>query len=205
MIQQLEDESLEDYLERFIYTLHKSKYNDLWEDAVCTLFLKGISKDLLESLNLMAAGDISHKNFAQIGEMCKNYSRSRGKVANFFWGPFSWNIRGNVPSSGGATRVELGNLLENFKTDILGSMGSQLDSLQAKKRQEEERATTCILCPRCRTKHPQWEFPLNNISVCYICTEDHTTENFLSLSGLQAIYKSGDVGETSRRPGKPRD
>ena len=28
-IQKLEDEILEDYLERFIYTLHKSKYNDL--------------------------------------------------------------------------------------------------------------------------------------------------------------------------------
>ena len=42
-IQQLEDESLEDYLEIFIYTLHKSKHNDLQEDAVRTLFLKGIS------------------------------------------------------------------------------------------------------------------------------------------------------------------
>ena len=104
-IQQLEDEILEDYLERFIYTLHKSKYNDLQEDAVCTLFLKGISKDLLESLYLMAASDISHKNFAQIGEMCKKYSRSRGKVAKFFWEPFSRNIRGNVPSSSRVTRV----------------------------------------------------------------------------------------------------
>ena len=28
-IQQLEDEILEDYLERFVYTLHKSKYHDL--------------------------------------------------------------------------------------------------------------------------------------------------------------------------------
>ena len=28
-IQQLEDKSLEDYLDRFIYTLHKSKYNEL--------------------------------------------------------------------------------------------------------------------------------------------------------------------------------
>ena len=28
-IQKIEDESLEDYLERFIYTLHKSKHNDL--------------------------------------------------------------------------------------------------------------------------------------------------------------------------------
>ena len=44
----------------------------------------------------------------------------------------------NVPSSGGVTRMELGNLLENFKTDILGAMGSQLDSLQARKRKDEE-------------------------------------------------------------------
>ena len=124
MIKQLEDERLEDYLERFIYTLHKSKYNDLREDAVHTLFLKGISKDLLESLNLMAARNISHKNFAQIDDMCKNYSSSWGGVAKIFQDPFSRNVRGNGPSSSGFTRVELGNLLENFKTDILGEMGS---------------------------------------------------------------------------------
>ena len=58
-IQQLEDESLEDYLEIFIYTLHKSKHNDLREDEVRTLFLKGISEYLVESLNLMASSDIS--------------------------------------------------------------------------------------------------------------------------------------------------
>ena len=46
-MQELEDEILEDYLKRFIYTLHKSKYNDLREDGVRTLFLKEISKDLL--------------------------------------------------------------------------------------------------------------------------------------------------------------
>ena len=77
----------------------------------------------------MEAGDISHKTFAQIGEMCKNYSRSRGKVTKKFREPFSRNIRGNVPSSGGITRVYIGNLLENYKTDILGAMGSQLDVL----------------------------------------------------------------------------
>ena len=68
----------------FIYTLHKSKYSDLPEDAVRTLFLKGIFEDLLESLSLMESGEISHKTFAQIGEMCKNYSRSRGKVGKNF-------------------------------------------------------------------------------------------------------------------------
>ena len=33
-IQQLEDEILEHYLEIFIYALHKSKHNELREDAV---------------------------------------------------------------------------------------------------------------------------------------------------------------------------
>ena len=86
----------------------------------------------------MEVGNISHKTFAQISEMCKNYSGSRGKVVKKFRDPFNRNVRGNIPSSGGVTRVELGNLLENFKTYILGAMGSQLDALQAKKRQDEE-------------------------------------------------------------------
>ena len=128
-IQIIEDEILEDYLERFIYTLHESKYNDLREDAIRTLFLKGISGDLLESINLMEADNISHKKISQIDEMCKNYSRSRGQVVKKFQEPFSRNVRGNVPSLGGVTRIELGNLLDNFKTDILGAKGSQLDAL----------------------------------------------------------------------------
>ena len=100
----------------------------------------------------------------------------------------------------------MGNLLEKFKTNILGAMGSQLDALQAKKRQEDERAMMSIFCPRCITKHPQWEFPLNNISVCHIYMEEHPTYGFPPLLGLQAIYKSGDIGETLRRPPwKPRD
>ena len=115
---------------------------------------------LLESLNPMEAGNISHKKISQIGEMCKNYSRSRGEVEKNFRESFSRNVRGNVPSSGGVTRVELGNMLENFKTDILGAMGSQLDALQAKKRQDEERAAMSVFCPRCRTKHSQRDCPL---------------------------------------------
>jgi hypothetical protein len=79
-IQQLEDETLEDYMENFGYISQKSKYHDLPEDAVRDLFLKGILEEYLEMLNLMASGDISHKPFAEISEMCKNYSRSRAKT-----------------------------------------------------------------------------------------------------------------------------
>ena len=86
----------------------------------------------------METGDISHKTFTKINEMCKNYSRSRGKVGKKFREPYSRNIRGNIPISGGVTRVELGNLLDNFKTNIFGKMGSQLDALKDKKRRDEE-------------------------------------------------------------------
>ena len=62
-------------------------------------------EDLLESLNLMAASDVSIKKFAQISEMCKNYSSSKGEVTKKFREPFGRNIRGNFPSSSEVTRV----------------------------------------------------------------------------------------------------
>jgi hypothetical protein len=58
-IQQLEDESLEYYMEQFSYISQKSKYHDLPDDAVKTLLLKAILEEYLEKLNLMASGDIS--------------------------------------------------------------------------------------------------------------------------------------------------
>ena len=88
----------------------------------------------------MACVDISHNTFAKICDMCRNYSRSRGKVGRNIQEPYNINPKGNTSSYGGVTRIELGNLLENIKTNILGEMGSQLDALQAKKRQDEEQA-----------------------------------------------------------------
>ena len=109
--------------------------------------------------------------------MCKNYSRRRGEFVKKFREPFSRSVRGNVPSSGGVTIVEIGNLLENFKADILGANSSQLDSLQEKKRRDEEQAIMSICCPRCRTKNPQRECPLNNIYVSHIYTEENPIDN----------------------------
>jgi uncharacterized membrane protein YgaE (UPF0421/DUF939 family) len=42
-IQQLEDKTLKDYMERFGYISQKSKYHDLLEDAIRALFIKVIS------------------------------------------------------------------------------------------------------------------------------------------------------------------
>jgi hypothetical protein len=102
-IQQLEDESLEDYMEQFSYISQKSKYHDLPDEAVRTLFLKGISEEYIEILNLMESCDISHKPFTEICEMCRNYSRSRAKNGKSVRDPYSRNLKG--VSSGGITRV----------------------------------------------------------------------------------------------------
>ena len=41
------------------------------------------------------------------------------------------------------------------------------------KNQEEERATKSNVCPKCKTKHPRQECPLNKIPPCYICMGHH--------------------------------
>jgi hypothetical protein len=119
-------------------------------------------------LNLMASSDISQKPFSKICEMCKNYSRSRAKTGKNVRDPYNRILK--LVSSGGITRADIGNLLENFKTDILSTIGSYLDTLELKKKWEEENETMSIYCPRCKRKHSSRECPLDNISVCSFCT-----------------------------------
>jgi hypothetical protein len=150
--------------------------------------LNGFQRNL-EILNLVASGDISHKPFVKIYEMCKNYSRSRAKIGKNVWDPYSRNLK--PVSSGGIIRVEIGNLLENFKIDILSTIGSQLDTLKIKKKREEENAAMSIFYPRCRMKNSSRECPLDKILVCGFCTEDHSTEKCPPLPDLLAMYRSG--------------
>ena len=83
----------------------------------------------------MVVGDICHKPSGEICELCRKYSCSRAKIGK--------SVRDGVPrasrsvNTNRATRMELENLLENFKTDILGTLNSQFDSMKTKKRQEE--------------------------------------------------------------------
>ena len=109
-------------------------------------------------------------------EICKQYSRIKAKIGK--------SIRTTKPI-GGVTRTKLGNLLEYFKMDILGSISSQLDTLNIKWKLEDEALTTS--CPRCRKRHDAKYFPLNNAKVCAICAENHETKNCPSLPRLQAI------------------
>jgi hypothetical protein len=129
--------------------------------------------------------------------MCWKYSRSKAKAGK--------GVRAVKSSSGGITKLELGNLLENFKTDILGTINAQMDTLNIKKKFEDE--ALAIFCLRCKKKHPIKNCPLNSISVCGVCVEDHTTEDYPSLPGLQAIYKGDNehvAQPTQRKSWQPQ-
>lgn len=64
-------------------------------------------------------------------------------------------------------------MLEEFKTDLLSTLGTQIDTLKAKKRQEEEDQMLAIFCPKCWKKHALNDWPLEIIQVFAFCTENH--------------------------------
>ena len=120
-------------------------------------------------LNLMSVGDISQKPFDEIIELCRKYSCSKSKARK--------GVRSIKQEGGSVTIIELGNLLENFKTNILGMISYQNDSMNIKKKFEDKALT--IFCSRCKKRHPLKNCPLNVVSLCSLCAEDHETDNFL--------------------------
>jgi hypothetical protein len=88
-------------------------------------------------------------------------------------------------------------MLDNFKTDILSSLSSQLDTFQAKKKKEEADLALAVFCPKSRKKYPLRECPLDIIKICGICEQNNDTKNCPSLPELKAIYQ-GATGETEQ-------
>lgn len=176
---QQEDESLEEYLEWFLYNLQKSKQHSLNLDTIRTLFLKGIKDEYLDILPVMGKGYISYIPFDDITELCQKYSRGRSKTRKR-------EITSRASKSvARMTRAKIGILLENFKTDLLSTLGTQVDVLKENKKQEEEEQTMSIFCPKCRKKYILRECPLDNIQVCGICIENHSIDNCPNLKEFQ--------------------
>lgn len=63
---QCEEETMEDYLEWFLFSIQLASQNDLTNDTIKMLFLRGIHHDCMEILNLMGGGDISKVHFQEI-------------------------------------------------------------------------------------------------------------------------------------------
>ena len=106
-------------------------------DVLKIILLRGIRDDCIDMLNLLGKGDISKESFGKIVELCKRYSR--GSSQNNKWD--KWDKlerdgfdRTQKSSNGGATRAEIGNILENFKTKMMSSISSKIDVLKEKQK-----------------------------------------------------------------------
>ena len=132
---QQEDKNLEDYVERFQYNLQRSRQNALNNDTLKILLLRGIKDYCIEMLNLMGAGDVSLLKYVEICGLCIIYSRNASKSGRGIKDAVN---RTTKTSREGVSRMDIGNILEYFKTNIIISLSSQLDALQEKKRKEEE-------------------------------------------------------------------
>ena len=202
---QQEDESLEEYLERFAYNLQKSKQHSLNQEIVRTIFLKSIRDEYLDILNVMGKGDISNLPFDEIVELCHKYSRGRSKA-----GRREVSSKAAKSAAGGITRAEIGSRLENFKTNLLSTLGTQVDVLKANKKKEEQEQALAIFCSKCKKKHPLRDCSLDSIQVCGLCTGNHSTENCVTLKELQTNSMEEMQGAEGfyyvapRRPWPPR-
>lgn len=77
----------------------------------------------------MGKRDIPQQDYDEIVRLCIKCLRGSTCTRLGSQDPM---IRGSKPPSGGIIRMEIGNLLEDFKTYIICTLTTQLDILQAK-------------------------------------------------------------------------
>ena len=65
----------------------------------------------------------------------------------------------------GISKHEIGNLLEDLKTDLLNHMGKKIDTLYSHKKHEEVEKALVVYCPTCRKKHGLEDFSYNQTHV----------------------------------------
>ena len=97
----------------------------------------------------------------------------------------------NKSSIGIVSRDKIGNFLENFKTDILGSISEQIDTLKVQNNQKVENVALFIFCLKCRKKQALRECPLDLkfIETHVICAENHDNKECPSIPSLKVFYQ----------------
>jgi hypothetical protein len=114
------------------------------KDILKTIFLKGVIDDCLNMLNMLGKGDISKESYEDIVNICKRCSR--GSTRNKSATKDTMFSRVHKLANGGATREQIGNLLEDFKTEMINSFSSQIDTLQVKQKKEKSDQVLSIFC-----------------------------------------------------------
>jgi len=112
-MQQSPEESLEHFVDRFLYVLQTTKLGTLSDETTKNIFMRKILEEYIDVLNMMDSNDIYYLPFTDICNLCRKYSRNIAKSGKGIRDTFS---RVTKSIARRVTRVELGNLLEYFKT-----------------------------------------------------------------------------------------
>lgn len=118
---------------------------------MCTILYRGINNNCIDIINPMGDGDISHMTYDQFFELFKDYSCGTVKHGN---GPRDTISRIKRSYEGGVTKDKLRNLLDNFKTNILSSLSSHMDTMNANKKEEEADLALAIFHSKYKKKNP---------------------------------------------------
>jgi hypothetical protein len=86
-------------------------------------------------------------------ELCRKYSRGTSKNRKRTK-RYTGKNKGKTAGSG-VTREEIGNMLEDFKTDILSSLSSQLDTLQIEEEEGGDKTSIGYLLSEMQNKAPK--------------------------------------------------
>lgn len=151
-------------------------------ESLKLILLRGLREDLLDTLNLLSGGDIYQLPYEDIKTIFKNHYRvviKRGRVNQTMFSSSSSNT---------SIKSEIGNMLEDFKSEMLQTLSLQMDTMKIKRKKEEEERALAIFCPRCTRRHPRIECPLNLIEICSVYEENHSIDKFPSLPGLRAMF-----------------
>jgi hypothetical protein len=95
-----ENESLEEYVERFQYNLKRSPYSTLPGEVLKATLIKGMKYEWVETLNLMGKGDIYQETYDDIFLLCIRCSRGSSRTRSGIHTPLT---RNNNITSGGVT------------------------------------------------------------------------------------------------------
>lgn len=116
------DESLEDYEERFQLSYKRVRCTPDLESLKIVL-LRGIEEYLLETLNLLLIGDIYQLPYDDIKIVFKNHSRvarNKGRDSQALASSSSFNT---------SIKSEIGNMLEEFKSEMSHALALQMDTM----------------------------------------------------------------------------
>ena len=99
-------------------------------EIVKTIMIRGTQNDYLDMLNLLGKWDISKEPCDEIVQLCRRSSWGSTRNQTLAHDAYTRILKSN---NNGETWVDIGNMLKNFKIDIMISMYSQFDVLQKNK------------------------------------------------------------------------